>query len=93
MVEVHNSGIGHAKCERRSVDVIVLTMRGAYGLETVSRMGQEVKAKRNTPLRADERRIVQAIVQRPLEVPPVVSNTTGIFSPSTVESVEKLVMI
>ena len=92
-VEVHNGGIGHAKCERINEDAIALTARGGYGLETVSRVGREVKAKRNAPLRADERRIVQAMVQRPLVVPPVVSDSTGMFPPSTVESVEKLAMI
>ena len=70
-------------------DVIMLIIRGGHDLETASRVGWEVKAKRNAPLRADERRIVQAIVQVLLLPPPVVSNSTGKSSPPTVESVEK----
>ena len=67
---------------------MVLMRRGTFGLQTVSRAGQDVKTKQSTPLRVDEIQIFQAMMQ-PLGMLPPLSNSTGTSLPSIVESVEK----
>ena len=47
----------------------------------------------DSPSRADESQIVQAMIHWLPPVPPVVSNSTGISPCSTVESVVKTLMI
>jgi ribulose bisphosphate carboxylase small subunit len=93
MLEVYKCGIEHATRKKGTNVWWCRWYERACALRTVSGVVQEVETGLNSPFGADERQAVQEMMHEPLDPPPTVSNSTGTSSCSTVEPVEKKLMM